>query len=213
MSALPHPVLYSFRRCPYAMRARMALLHGRRRVELREVVLRDKPQALLQASAKGTVPVLVLKEGVIDESIEVMLWALRDGGDDLDLSDLHTQVALVHQQDADFKPWLDRYKYYQRYPEHSQQEYRARAQVFLARLEARLQAHPYLFGDTPGFADLGIFPFVRQFRFVDDAWWGSAPHPALRQWLQGWLDDSKFEASMQKFAQWQPGHAPVFFGP
>lgn len=212
MTSHPLPTLYSFRRCPYAMRARMALLYGGVVVELREVMLRDKPHALLTASPKGTVPVLIDQGDVIDESVDIMLWALGDSCDELDLSDLPAQLALVRHQDATFKPLLDRYKYHTRYPEQPQRAYRLQAHAFLEALEDRLQTHPYLFGARPGYANLGVFPFVRQFRFVDDAWWARAPYPALRAWLEGWLESERFEQAMLKVEPWREGQDRVVFG-
>lgn len=212
MSDHSRPVLYSFRRCPYAMRARMALLHRGITVELREILLRDKPPSMLRASPKGTVPVLLVNGAVIDESVDIMRWALNDGCDTLELSDVEEQVALVRHQDATFKPLLDRYKYHTRYPEQSKQVYRTQAHDFLQMLEDRLLRSPYLFGPRPGFADLGVFPFVRQFRFVDDVWWGSAPYPALREWLERWIQDERFEHAMRKTAPWREGQDVVLFG-
>ena len=180
------PVLYTFRRCPYAIRARMALAYAGIKYELREVVLRDKPPSMLELSAKGTVPVLQLEGNVIDESLEVMDWALGlNDPDDWKAVDLRMQSELVSQCDDEFKHWLDRYKYADRYPERSAEYYRQQGEVFLQILEAQLasaDAGAYLFGSAVRFADVAIFPFVRQFAFVDKTWFDDAPYPLLQRW-------------------------------
>lgn len=196
------PVLYSFRRCPYAIRARIALAHAGVPVELREVALRDKPAAMLALSPKGTVPVLQLPEGrVLDESLDIMRWALQpqDPGAWLARADTWINSALLAATDGPFKHWLDRYKYASRHPQRSATEYRAEAeQCLLAPLEAALLESPWLGGDTPCLTDAAIFPFVRQFAGVDAAWWAMAPWPATRAWLNAWLSDPLFAAVMAK---------------
>jgi glutathione S-transferase len=212
----PVPILYSFRRCPYAMRARMALTYAGVSVELREVVLRDKPSAMLKASAKGTVPVLVLPDGaVIDESIDVMFWALQHGDPDQWLprdSDggiPGDTAKLISENDGSFKALLDKYKYADRHPEHTAQWYRDQAHVFLQNLEARLSEQQWLQGSLLGFADVAIFPFIRQFAMVDRPWFDQAPYPQLRRWLNILLESTLFTSVMSKYPQWTPGQEPV----
>ena len=186
----------------------MALGYAAVRVEHREVLLRDKPRAMLQASAKGTVPVLVLPDGrVIDESIDVMRWALaqRDP-DNWCRGDLHKEsAALVAENDQVFKGHLDRYKYADRYPSQPRSFYRAGAEKFLCRLESKLEARRYLLDERLSFPDVAIFPFVRQFAFVDKAWIDQAPSPGVQAWLQSFLDSNLFLDVMEKLPVWREG--------
>jgi len=199
------PILYSFRRCPYAIRARMTLNYAAIGVELREVLLRDKPPSMLIASPKGTVPILILPDGsVIDESIEVMRWALtRSDPDHWWREDMATEInTLVEENDLVFKRHLDHYKYADRYPAHPQEFYRDEAEKFLSQLEHRLVLKRYLMDDQLTFPDVAVFPFVRQFAFVDKTWFDQAPYPKLQAWLQSFLDSELFSAVMKKFPVW-----------
>ena len=214
---MPLPILYSFRRCPYAMRARAALIASGVTVELREVELRDKSSAMLAASPKGSVPVLVLPDGeVIDESWDIMLWALKQhdpqawSGND----GCHSQAALplVTENDTTFKHNLDRYKYPERFPGQPQSAYRSAGEQFLQQLEQRLCATPCLLGETFTLADAALLPFVRQFAAVDADWFSAAPYPALRAWLEKFTSSELFALVMRKFPVWQPGNEPVIFG-
>ena len=207
-------ILYSFRRCPYAMRTRLALLYCACGVELREVVLRDKPAQLVDASAKATVPVLVLPDGgVIDESLDVMLWAVKKGENtDLLLVNREAQLALIACCDRQFKPLLDKYKYFQRFPDMSQTDYREAAVDLLSLWDGRLADQPYLFGEAISLADLAIFPFVRQFAHVDRAWFFDNELIHLQRWLNDWLESALFQQVMQKYAQWHEGDQTTVFG-
>ncbi|WP_239804818.1 glutathione S-transferase [Croceicoccus hydrothermalis] len=205
------PVLYSFRRCPYAMRARLALMVTGTRCELREVKLSAKPDALLAASAKGTVPVMVLANGtVVDESIDIMRTALgsHDPEGWLDRDD----PALIAANDGDFKHDLDRYKYPERHGS-DPLTHRAAGLRFLSELDARLSHAAQLCGDTRGIVDAAIFPFVRQFAAVDREWFAAAPVPHVRKWLDGHLQSPLFAAIMTKRKPWAPGDPPAIFGP
>jgi glutathione S-transferase len=205
------PVLYSFRRCPYAIRARMALAYARVPVELREVVLRDKPQAMLQASPKGTVPVLVLPDGtVIDESLELMHWALArsDPGHWSGEAVRGRRDEWIAVNDGDFKTALDRYKYADRYPEHPAEVYRGRGETHLARMDEVLSEHRWLHGEQPGITDVALFPFVRQFAMVDEAWFRAGRFRDLCRWLDAWLAHPLFLAVMAKYRPWAPGQTP-----
>lgn len=209
------PILYSFRRCPYAMRARLAIKVSGTPVELREVVLRHKPAALIAASAKATVPVLVLQSGtVIKESLDVMHWALaqHDPQGWLRPEEADAVQPLIEANDGPFKQLLDRYKYAPRHPERSADDYRNEAfERFLAPLNARLQSHRFLLRDTPSLADMALLPFVRQFAQVDAAWFDTAPCEPLRAWLAAFTGSPLFDAVMPKFAAWQPGDAATVF--
>lgn len=195
------PILYSYRRCPYAMRARMALWVANIALEVREVSLRDKPAHLLQISPKGTVPVLQLTDGsVLEQSLDIMQWALAQHDPQAWLNaDRDAVDRLIAINDGDFKKALDRYKYPERYPEHPQWVYRQQGEQFLQGLEAALQQQPFLLGATASMADVAIFPFVRQFAAVDAEWFAGSAYPRLRIWLEGWLENALFAAVMQKF--------------
>ncbi|MFQ3325028.1 MAG: glutathione S-transferase [Pseudomonadales bacterium] len=207
------PLLYSFRRCPYAIRARLAIYASGIKVELREIPLRDKPEHMLQLSAKGTVPVLQLPNGdVIDESIDVFYWALEinDPADWL-VVDIDELAKLVKYNDGEFKHWLDRYKYSIGYPEHSVEYYRQQAELFIAELEQRLNTNQYLLGNKLSAADMAVLPFIRQFAFVDKAWFDSAPYPKVQRWLEDFLISSLFLTVMDKYSPWQAGDDVVWF--
>lgn len=200
------PVLYSFRRCPYAMRARLALLFAQQAVEHREVVLKDMPQQMIDISPKATVPVMQLPDGtVIDESLDIALWALeqQDPSNLLgSLAQLSDMLSLINDNDNDFKGWLDQYKYADRYPEQTPEYYREQGELFLEKLENRLSHHPYLFGVEIRLADIAIMPFVRQFAHVDKKWFDAADYPFLQNWLQSWLASDSFERIMHKHPKW-----------
>ena len=214
---LVKPVLYSFRRCPYAIRARMALYYSGAICELREVVLKDKPAEMLQASAKGTVPVLLADDHVIEQSLDVMAWALSQA-DPQNWLRYPLQHPLITRADEYFKDQLDRYKYFDRYPQQSQQYYFEQALIYLRELEDSLVSDPlsgnyYLNSPNASVLDVAIFPFVRQFAFVDKAQFDSLPLPKLQCWLNGWLQSSLFNAVMAKYPQWLPDQAnSVSFG-
>ncbi|WP_166361910.1 glutathione S-transferase [Pseudomonas akapageensis] len=196
-------ILYSFRRCPYAMRARMALRYSGCPVEIVEVSLKAKPAEMLALSSKGTVPVLSVDGQVIDESLEIMRWALaRNDPQDWLLGDapearLHAD-RLISENDQVFKVHLNHYKYADRYPQHSLEHYREQACGFLQTLEECLQQQAYLFADHPSLADIAIMPFIRQFAAVDPDWFGQAPYPRLQDWLKGLLESSLFKAIMAR---------------
>ena len=202
------PILYSFRRCPYAMRARLAIAYAEVAVELREVELRNKPQAMLLISPKATVPVLQLEDGkVLDESLDIMLWALQQNDPEhwLRAASLDHAQALIRGNDESFKYYLDRYKYADRYPAYSELYYRQQGELFLADLESLLTQSVFLCGEQFSLADAAILPFIRQFCAVDPAWFKVSPYPALRQWLSHFLASSLFERVMTKYPYWQTG--------
>ena len=207
----PLPVLYSFRRCPYAMRARLALQVAGQAVEHREIELKHKPAAMLQASPKGTVPVLVLTDGaVLEQSLDIMRWALERHDPEAwlptDEASRQDAWALIAQNDGDFKFHLDRYKYPHRYALADGFEHRAQASVFLGTLALRLTASAYLSGPHFGIADAAIAPFVRQFAHTDKAWFAQQDWPALAQWLADFEGSAAFAQVMEKHPVW-PGVA------
>lgn len=208
------PVLYSFRRCPYAIRARMALWESGVTTELREVKLAAKPPELLAVSPKATVPVLVLAGGfepvtVIDQSLDIMRWALEQndpegwlGSDD---------PALIAVNDGPFKHHLDRAKYPGRYDDGGT-DHRAAALALLAPIDERLADAPFLCGAARGLADIAIFPFIRQFAAIDPQWFAAQPVPHLHAWLERHTASDLFAAVMGKYDPWQAGDQPVRFG-
>jgi len=210
------PILYSFRRCPYAMRARLAIVASGQTCALREVVLRNKPAALLTASPKGTVPVLMLPDGtVLEQSLDIMLWALRrhDPGQWLapDMDSEAEMLALIAECDGPFKQALDRCKYPERHPDTDTEAQRAAASRWLVQLDSRLAATAHLFGSHHTLADMAIAPFVRQFAAIDSGWWAAQPWPHLQAWLARWLGSPLLAQCMQKYPAWQEGSPGVPF--
>ena len=203
------PILYSFRRCPYAMRARLTLLVSGVDCEIREIVLRDKPAEMIAASPKGTVPVLVLPDGrVIDESLDIMRWALARNDPERWLADAADCEALIAANDGPFKHHLDRYKYPDRHGG-DPIVHRSAATVLLEALETRLDRTAWLCGSACSLADIAIMPFVRQFAAVDPAWFGLQPLPAVRNWLAHLKGASLFARAMTRLPIWQPGDRPT----
>jgi glutathione S-transferase len=213
----PLPVLYSFRRCPYAIRARMAIATSEVHVALREIVLRNKPQELLAASPKGTVPVLVLPQGeVIEESLEVMDWALscNDPQNWLLRDDETLRRAakkLIHENDSIFKSNLDGYKYPEQHPERTATAHREQGEIFLDQLNRRLGEADYLLGPQVSLADIAIFPFIRQFAQVDRNWFDASTYQRVRAWLDGFVESEVFEKVMVKLDPWVPGSPALPF--
>lgn len=212
----PLPILYSFRRCPYAMRARLALCVSETRCELREIVLRDKAPAFLEASPKGTVPVVVTPDGrVIEESFDIMLWALERHDPERWLTPEHgtldDMLALITQSDNGFKTNLDCYKYPNRHDGGSALAAREAGGVFLCELDKRLATTSHLFGDRVSLADMAIAPFVRQFAHVDRAWFDDQNWPQLRDWLDRFLSSDRFLSIMNKYTKWQSGDGVTLF--
>jgi glutathione S-transferase len=188
----------------------MAIAMSGIQVELREVVLRDKPQALLDMSPKATVPVLQTSNGcIIDESLEIMHWALQQADPENWLANIDHE--LITTNDGDFKYWLDHYKYTDRYPEHSEEYYRQQGEKIVLALENRLEKTAYLSGDSITFTDIALFPFIRQFAFVDVNWFEQAPYPKLQNWLNTLIASPLFISVMKKYPQWQNKSDPVLF--
>lgn len=219
-----HPVLYSYRRCPYAMRARMAIVYAGIQVEQREIVFWDKPEQMLTASPKGTVPVLVLSNGrVIDESRDIMQWALSQANNQAWLFDnnsdyLQQMNQWIDQCDNDFKVHLDHYKYADRHPEFSQQTYRQSGCEFLSLLEQQLSVNAENFAlesyalieNQLSMADIALFPFVRQFAHVDKDWFQKAEYPFLQKWLEQNIESKWFKAVMKNRPVWQAEHQSLW---
>jgi glutathione S-transferase len=205
------PVLYSFRRCPYAMRARMAIAVSEFNCELRELILKDKPAAMLKASPKGTVPVLKLTNGqVIDESLEIMLHVLQSEDPDNWLYNKSDCLELIDQYDSLFKPLLDRYKYHVGYKELSFDEHRSNTLPFLNQLNQRLENTRQLMADDIRLADIALMPFIRQYAFVDKPWFDDQDWPNLHRWLDNHLNSRLFKSIMPKFKLYNDGFRYTF---
>jgi glutathione S-transferase len=210
------PILYSFRRCPYAMRARLSIRYSGIAVELREIVLRDKPVSMLDYSPKGEVPVLVLADGtVLEESLDIIHWALLKNDPEhwlpADTDLLRQAMLLIEENVGRFKHNLDRYKYPERYPDEQGPDYRAGGEVFLQKLEQRLNQYHYLLGKHISIADIAIMPFIRQFAHTDKAWFDQAPYPQLQKWLAGILESELFLSVMDKYPVWKQNDVPIYF--
>lgn len=206
---MPLPVLYSFRRCPYAMRARMALTVSGVTVALREIVLRAKPPEMLASSPKGTVPVLCLPDGqVIDQSLDIMRWALtQNDPEDWRAGDDRT---LIGSCDTAFKHHLDRTKYPERHRA-DPLESRTAAIAWLAKLEHRLIDNAHLCGPTRTLADMAIMPFVRQFAAIDPDWFERQPLPCVQHWLAQHISSSLFTTVMVRHGPWRAGDPPILW--
>ena len=208
-------MLYSFRRCPYAMRARMALYVSGQECEHREVLLRNKPAEMFALSPKATVPVLEVTKGqVIDESLDIMLWALERndplGWLDPEEGSKQDMLDLIVRIEDEFKPHLDRYKYSSQYENADPDFHRAEAEKMIIELNERLSQSDYLFGAKSSLADFAIAPFIRQFANTDRDWFDQLPYAALHKWLAGILVSEVFVTIMRKYPPWQASDEPVF---
>jgi glutathione S-transferase len=220
---MPHPYMYSLQHCPYAMRARLGLLMAQQKVMVRAITLNNKPPEMLALSKKGTVPIMVVDSAgsaeltVIDESLDIMLWALN-------ISDPHNllykeaphvleeMLALIKKNDDEFIVILEKYKHASRYYDFSQLYYRRQCEVFIAKLEQALQKQDYFFGATASLADYALLPFVRQFARVNRKWYLQAPYPKLRDWLNRHLQQGVFTKAMAKFPLWTDNHEAFLLG-
>ena len=194
------------------MRARVSIAYSGTQVALREVVLKDKPSAMLEVSPKGTVPVLIDIDGtVIEESLDVMRWALAQNDPENWLDGLGLDDPLILTCDDEFKHWLDRYKYANRFPEQNEQWYREQGELFLDQLEQLLTHHRYLRSDSLSAVDVAVMPFVRQFVGVDTNWWSERPYPQVATWLEQLLEGDLFKGVMKKYPRWQEGDPAIPF--
>lgn len=215
------PVLYSFRRCPYAIRARYVIALLRMSVHLREVVLRSKPAELLELGGRSSVPQLVDIDGTrYPESLDIIFWTLKSSDNKKAVNELWSSNSIrrnrikawVIYNDHFFKYWLDRYKYADRYPEHSEGYYRDKGAVFLSRLDKRLSERNFLFGDKISLADIAIFPFVRQFAAVDQKWFDLSQYSKVKRWLTNFVHSEIFNAVvMVKHSAWEAGQENILY--
>ena len=209
------PVLYSFRRCPYCMRAHMALKYSGLKVELREVDLKNMPDEALLKSAKATVPILVLADGsIIDESWDIMKWALAQNDPDNWLDEANDNLLaaeiLTETNDFSFKADLDHYKYANRYPEHTEEYYRVACEEFIEELEDMLTENKFLLTNKLTLADISVFPFVRQFSLVNKAWFNQRPYPKVQRWLDTLVNSDLFQHIFQKHDVWKAGNSAIY---
>jgi glutathione S-transferase len=198
------------------MRARLAVVQAQQTVELREIILRDKPPSMLEISPKGTVPVLQLTDGtIIDESYDVMIWALTQNDPDnwLRTKDNPIHIELLEENDGSFKKNLDKYKYANRHPELTEEEHRANGVVFLDKIEKLLMQRPFLIDNNPSITDTAIFPFIRQFTRVDETWFKQAAYPNLKKWLNFFYESKILEQTMKKYPQWHKDDEITLFPP
>lgn len=212
------PILWSFRRCPYAMRARLAIDASQQHLQLREILLRDKPDTFVAVSPKATVPVLQCDDGtVLEESLDIMFWALGRNDPDGWLDIWHESPADVRQfldrLDGPFKTDLDRYKYASRHDFDAALTHRAAGIVFIAELDKILAQKPALSGTKPGLLDFASLPFLRQFRIADIEWFDAQNWPDLHLWLQAFLRSQRFDRVMHKYSPWHEGEQGVDFPP
>ena len=200
---MKYPILYSYRRSPYAIRARMALAYTDVQVEIREISLQNRPEELYAVSKKGTVPVLITINGlVIDESLEIMLWTLKNNLNQTWLIENdNKEIEMINRNDTLFKKWLDRYKYHDRYPENSKEHYRKKCSDILSDYENQLNNTKYFLRDSISIVDIAIFPFVRQFANVDYQWFESN-YNKLRSWLEEICSSNLFIQIMKKYKIW-----------
>ncbi|MDU0355235.1 glutathione S-transferase [Paraglaciecola aquimarina] len=226
------PILYSLRNCPYAMRARMAIYKSKQVVELRELVLKNKPLAMLETSPKGTVPILVLRYGldtkVVDESLDIMLWALGENDPSQllrttpSVNEYHSitskgaqtcddMMKLINRFDQEFKGCLEAYKCAKRYHETNLQACREACEVYVQDLEQRLSQHDYLIDERESMADIALLPFIRQFAKVQRQWYLQAQYPHLKRWLNQYLQSAMFNKVMAKYPLWCEGQGATLF--
>ena len=195
------PIFYSFRRCPYAMRARLALVSSKQRVHLREINLKEKPTTFLMDSPSGTVPCLVFGKTIIDESLDIMIWALKNNDPDDWLLVPETSYNIISRCATEFKDSLDKTKYASRFPHLNPLKSRSNCCRFLKDLDEKLK-NPFLFGPSPKITDMAIFPFVRQFAFIDKVWFDSQNWENLKRWLESLLNCEEFHNIQKKYAFW-----------
>ena len=205
-----YPVLYTFRRCPYAIRARMALSYSQIKVELKEILLSNRPSALYAVSQKGTVPVLCINDTtIIDESLDIMKWALMQNDPNLWISfNKRIQFDMITENDNEFKYWLDRYKYFDRYPENNREYYRAKCDGYLTKLNQLLEYNQYLLTNKLLLVDVAIIPFIRQCANIDKPWFENT-YAKLSNWLNNIVESKLFVSVMDKYLEYNPEQEPL----
>lgn len=209
------PVLYSFRRCPYAMRARMALILTSHTCELREILLTDKPDSMLEISPKGTVPVLQLEDRIIDESMDVIKWAIKSGSEKMHILSEDEEAmsnSLIQLFDSKFKYHLDRYKYSSRY-QTLKEEHQEKCLEILNSLEQKISDQPWIFGKLVSLLDISILPFIRQCKIANPAWFKSQKFKRVISLLEHFESSKLFNKAMEEFELWDPKKSKVLIFP
>lgn len=199
------PVLYTFRRCPYAIRARFTISYSGIRYIHREILLKKRPKELYDISKKATIPVLQLENDcIIDQSLDIMRWAIVENDKDgWFKNNKVNQLEMISLNDNIFKIWLDKYKYHSRFPEESKNYYRNKCSVILNKYEEQFKKTRYLLSDKCSLADVAIFPFVKQFKYVDDLWFEDY-YPKTNKWLNLFINSDNFQFIMKKYPIWSP---------
>ena len=205
-----YPVLYTFRRCPYAIRARMALSYSKIKVELKEILLNNRPFELYAISPKGTVPVLCINNiTVIDESLDIMRLALMHNDPNSWVSyNKKMQFDIIEKNDNEFKYWLDRYKYFDRFPKNNRDYYRAKCSEYLKKLNKLLEYNQYLLTNKLLFVDVAIFPFIRQCANIDQYWF-KVTYTKLDNWLNNIIESKLFVSVMDKYLEYNSKQEPL----
>lgn len=215
ISPMSYPILYSFKRCPYAMRARMALYLAEIKCEIREIRLSNKPEHMLEISPKGTVPILILEDKVIDESYDIVNWVIKKHdifNDNLRSDQINLTESLIKIFDEEFKYHLDRYKYSTRYENTDSDFHRAECLKILIDLEIITSDSKWIFGEKLNKLDISILPFIRQFRIANPGWFDSLEEISkIKKILNNYLDSEEFKKIMFKYDEWQLGSKPIFF--
>ena len=212
------PILYSLRQCPYAMRARLGILLADQQVILRDIIMKNKPDEMLASSPKATVPVLVLSHGqVIDESLDIMLWALKQSDPNQLLNNeqsesLSLMLSLIERSDNEFVNALKKYKAAARYHDPQEVDLRQQCDPFLQEIEGSLTQHAYIMGESPSLVDYATLPFIRQFSRVDKKWFVTSPYPQLHRWLEVHYQNPLFSKAMKKYPQWLENREEIVFG-
>ena len=212
---MSYPILYSFKRCPYAMRARMALQLAEIKCEIREIRVSNKPEHMLEVSPKGTVPILILEDKVIDESYDIVNWIIEESNifnDNLGSEQIDLTESLIKRFDDEFKYHLDRYKYATRYENTDSEFHRAKCLKVLIDLETIVSKGKWMFGEKLNKLDISILPFIRQFRIANPEWFDSLEEISrIKNILKNYLDSEEFKKVMFKYDEWQLGAKPVYF--
>ena len=209
------PILYSFKRCPYAMRARMAIQLAKIRCEIREIRLNNKPEHMLKVSPKGTVPVLILEDKIIDESIEIIEWVLDQDNvfeGNLNQNEVVLSEKLISIFDEKFKYHLDRYKYAARYNNVNSDKNRSQCMEILIELNQIISNKKWIFGESINKLDISILPFIRQFRIANPEWFDmQVSIHSVKRVLNNFLESELLNEIMINYDEWKEGSKPEYF--
>ena len=209
MNSIEYPILYSFRRCPYAMRVRFVLRKAKIKIELRAILLKKKPKEFLKLSKDGTVPILLIPgKTVIQESLDIIFWAFDQKKNEKESVD-QKSLDLIKKIDTCFKKNLDNYKYPNKFDIKNTKKYRDKNLSYLHILNEKLKEKKFLKSDELSFLDYSIFPFIRQFRNVDPNWFDSLKFDYLINWFSFIVESKEFNDIMKKYSVWEPKNNPI----